>query len=340
MNEERIKAKNIRTLVVIITIISIFILIINFIPNFVVNAGLKTNFTGDLYPDYLAYVNKSNPDKNYAEYWEVSFGNFCETFIHFNLESLPKKTEELYFSLGYFDTHYYCEQSVDDVEINIILIESNWNASEITWNNKPQHEEIIDTVNASEIRQGLVIERYNFTRAVNLTEIFRNNQYNDISLCINITENNENLNCSILLLQANLLWNYEKIILSYTTIISTIIIFSMLIGTIHFLRKDIYYCKKCGTKRSLIEKVCSSCRTSFNEDIFLKGSNYQLVLIVLWIFTFFEVAFIVIMLLVSSWIYFVLPLIIALILIPWFIFCYAQIRKKIKLYKQLKFYRE
>ncbi|TKJ19251.1 MAG: hypothetical protein CEE43_15875 [Promethearchaeota archaeon Loki_b32] len=331
--------ENLRSKVIFVSlaIMSSFLLIINFIPIFIVNAGITTEFTGDLDIDRVAYVNQSSPDMHFFDplWGNAVIGNSCETFVHFNLELLPKETEELYFFLWSFNFRGY-EAPVEDIEINIILVESNWSDSEITWNNKPQHEFIIETVNASEILQSPFVERYNLKRAVDLTEIFKDNQLNELSLCINITENNAELNASVYLDGIQLIWNYEKLIISYTTIISSVIIFSMLIGTVYYIRKDIHSCPECTTKRKLTERICSSCGTSINNETIIKSSDYQLVLILLWVFAFFEVIFILLTVLPDF--YFLLnPLIIFLVLIPWVILCTIQIIRKIKKYRDLRF---
>jgi len=331
--------ENLRSKVIFVSlaIISSFLLIINFIPIFVENVGITTEFTGDLGTDREAYVNQSNPDMNYFDslWGKAVIGNSCETFVHFNLELLPKETEELYFFLNSYSYGPVYWWSIEDIEINLILIELNWNSSEITWNNKPRHEEIIDTVNASEIRQSYHIEYYNLENAIDLTEIFKDNQLNEISLCINITENNAELNASVYLDGIQLLWNYEKVIISYTTIISSFIILSMLIGSVYYLRKDVYSCPECETKRKLTERFCSSCGTNFKKDILIRGSDYQLILILLWIFAFCEVILFLLIVLPNFYFLF-MPLVIFLLLTPWVILCSIQILRKIKKYRELR----
>ncbi|MCK4478920.1 MAG: hypothetical protein KAV01_00185 [Candidatus Lokiarchaeota archaeon] len=190
-------------------------------------------------------------------------------------------------------------------------------------------------MNASEISQGYHIEYYNLENAIDLTEIFKDNQLNEISLCINITENNAELNASVYFRGIQLIWNYEKVIISYTTIISSFIILSMLIGSVYYLRKDVYSCPECETKRKLTERFCSSCGTNFKKDIIIRGSNYQLLLILLWIFAFCGV--ISFLLIVLPTFYFLLePLVIFLLLTPWVILCSIQILRKIKKYRELR----
>jgi len=337
MKKQPIENLRSRAILVSLAIISSFLLIINFIPIFIVNAGIITEFTGDLDIDYEAYVNQSNPDMHFFDplWGNAVIGNSCETFVHFNLELLPKETEELYFFIEYYDYGPMYWLPIEDVEINVILVGSNWNSSEITWNNRPRHEEIIDTVNASEIRQGYVIEYYDLEKAINLTEIFEDGQLSEISFCINITENNVELNASVYLYGIQLIWNYEKLIISYTTIISSVIIFSMLIGTIFYLRKDIYSCPNCDTKRKLTERFCSSCGKSIENEIIIKSSDYQLVLIILWVFAFFEVSFLLLTVL-SNFYFLFLSVIIFLLLIPWVILSSIQILRKIKKYRDLR----
>lgn len=339
MKEQANKNMRMKVFFTILGISSSFLLIINFIPIFIAHPALTTEFTGDLDRDRSSYVNQSNPDMNYDDSYECIISNSCETIAHFNLELLPKKTEKLYFFMWWYNFGDVYEAPVDDVEINIIFIGSNWTESEITWNNKPHHEYIIETVNASEILQSPFIERYNLNRAVDLTEIFKENDLDEISFCINITENNDNLNTSVYLEGLHLLWNYEKDLLSYTTIISTFIIFSMLIGTIYYLRKEVYSCTNCGTKRRSADKFCLSCGTKFNETIINKESDYQLVLILLWIFTFLEVAFLLITLIINL-VYMFSPFLIVLFLVPWVILCYKQVKKKIRKFNELRIYRK
>lgn len=340
MKERPIENLRSKIIFVSLAIISSFLLIINFIPIFVVNAGITTEFTEDLDADRETYVNQSSPDMNYANsnWGNAVIGNSCVAFVHFNLELLSKETEELYFVITRYDHGPKYWLFIEDIEINVILVESNWKSSEITWNNKPKHGEIIDTVNISEIRQGYVIEYYNLEKAINLTKIFKNNQLNEISLSINITENNLELNASVYLYRIQLLWNYEKLLLSYTTIISTFIVFFMLIGTLYFFRKDVYYCKNCSAKRNLTNRCCSSCGTEIKKDIIIKGYDYQLVLILLWIITFFAIPYLIIMFLYNWDFFFYYPIIIALLLVPWAILFYKQLKKRIRQYKELRLY--
>ncbi len=334
MKEIRNENMLIKIISIILGIASLFLLIMNFLPIFVINAGLSSDFSGDHYRDAGVYVNESNPDFNYIESYGLAIGESCETYLNFNLESLPKETEELYFFInGYvFIDHF----AASDVEINIILVNSSWDASTITWNNKPKHEEIIDTVNISDIIHDYFLESYNLKRAVNLMQIFKQEQLSEISICLNITENNELLDSNVYLDEPFILWRYRKVFLSYTTIISTSIIITFLIGTTYFLRKDIFICKKCGSKRILDDIFCRSCGTPINENIITKGLDYQLLLITLWIFTFFELSFLMIIVpyyILGPFSFIVIPI----ILILWIIFCYRQIKKRILLYKRSKF---
>jgi len=331
--------QNVKRNVILISlgIISSFLLIINFIPIFVENAGITTEFTGDLELDRVAYVNQSDPDMNYINPWGWGapvIGNSCETFVHFNLDLLPKETEELYFFIsgGLYDYYYDYDYLIDDIEINLILVESNWNSSEITWNNKPIHEEIIATVNTSEIIQNHFIEYYNLEKAVNLTETIKGNHLNEISFCINITKNNVELNTSVIFSEIQLIWSYEKIIISYTTIVSSFIIFSMLIGTVYYLRKDISTCPECENKRKLTERLCSSCGTNFKKDILTKSSDYQLVSMLLWIFAFSESIYLIQFYMADP---FFFPLM-SFLLLNWLVFCSIQIGRKIKKYGVLR----
>ncbi len=330
-----VKAKGI---FISLAIISSFLLIINFIPIFVMNAGITSEFTEDLEPDSIAYVNRSNPDMNYEiPLWENSvIGNFTDTFIHFNLDLLPTRTEKLYFIIReyYFDSFY--EYPIDDIEINLISVGSNWNSSEITWNNSPKHEEIIDTVNISEIRQGAYPEYYNLEKSIDITELFNANQLNEFSFCINITKNNLVLNTNVFLREIKVVWYYEQVIISNTTIISSVIIFSLLIGTILFIRKDIYSCPECGIKRKFTETVCSSCGKSIKNEILIKGLDYQLLLILLWIFAFFEGSTILMILQTKYYSFLLMPFIIFLILINWVILCIILLFRSIKKYRDLK----
>lgn len=327
------KKINSQIVFVILVLTSIILLIINFIPTSITNTGLTTDFTVALSSDYSVYVNQSDPNMNYyGSYPTRLIGNSCETYLHFNLESLPQEPGDLYFSLYMYD--FYGNGPVDYVEINIISIEESWNASELTWNNKPEHSEIINTVNISDIVQGPFIQYYNFQNTVDLTGFYDKSAFGEFNLCINITKNNENLNNTNVRLSPRLLWNYEIVILSYTNLISTFIIISMLIGTIYFLRKDIYRCHNCGARKVHTEIVCYACETSFERDLRIKRSDYQLVLIVLWIFVFIE-GFYLILLASFPFIYLLYPFLF-LFPIPWIILFYKIIKKRIKLYKKVK----
>jgi hypothetical protein len=334
------QGKNVKSQILFISLVlvSSFLLIINFIPIFNINAGLTTEFTGSFHSDYSIYVNQSDPDMNYYDdfgYFRF-IGNSCETYLHYNFALLPLETEQLYFSLSsydFYDNDWVWPPPVEDVEINIISIEESWNVSEITWNNKPEHGEIINTANISNIYQGYVIERYDLQKAADITEFYINNKLQEISLCINITNNNEELNNTNIDLSPRLLWNYKKVILSYTNIISTSIIFSMLIGTIYFLRKDIYVCTNCGAKKVHADIACPACETLFERDLIIKRSDYHLIFIVLLIFTFFEGSFLIITFLVQ----FLYPyyIVAPIILIIWMILFYQLIKRKVKHYKEV-----
>jgi hypothetical protein len=333
MKKKLAKLKKNQYIFMILFSASLFLLIINFIPVFVLNAGLTTEFRSSISRNYSTFVNQSDPDTNYYDYYySECIGNSCETYIHFNLESLPKETEQLYFSVrNYFFVNYWDPPPVEDIEINIILIEESWNVSEITWNNKPKHGDIIKIVNISKIVQGSFIERYDLLKAVEITEIFQKNDI-DLNLCVNITENNEYLNAT-LDFSPILLWNYNKVILSYTNIISSSMIFLLLIVTIYFLRKQIYKCPNCGTKRVHKEISCFYCDSVFELHQLNKRSDYQLILIFLWLFILFEGSYLIF---VSTYTWLFYTSLSSVFIIPWFILCFFILIKKMKLYKKLK----
>jgi len=343
MKEKNNQNVIIKIVFIIVGITSIFLLTINFIPVFLIDAGIERRFIDDIYSDSGAYVNKSNPDTNYASYTDhtgyypypdLYIGKLSEIYIHFDLELLPKRTEELYFSLTGFSFDHYYESPVDDIEINVILVESNWTASDITWNLKPKHEEILATVNIRDIIQSPYITRKNFKRAINITEILKEDELKEISICLNLTENNEKLNASAHVDGFGLIWTYEKVILSYTPIISTFILLSLLIGIIYLLRKDLFNCRDCGSKRSLEDKFCRSCGTTINENILIRSRDYQLILILLWLFISLEVPFLYGILTFTS--LGIFGLMLGIFIILWVVFCWKQIRKNIRYYKKLK----
>lgn len=332
MKEQKSKSVLTKIIFIIVGITSIFLLTINFIPIFIIDAGIESRFTDDIYSDSETYVNKSNPDMNYADYYELYIGNFSEIYIHFDLEKLPKRTEELYFFLNRFEFDYNVESAVDDIEINVILVESNWKTSEITWKNKPEHKEIIAIVNITDIIQSPFIVSYNFERAVNMTEILNDDDHNEISFCLNITENNDQLNASAYLDGFGLIWTYERIILSYTPIISTFIILSLLIVMLYIIRKNLFNCQDCGSKRILEDKFCRSCGSAFKENILIKSRDYQLILIILLVFIFLEVSFISILFSLKTG---PIMFFLALPILLWVIFCFRQIKRKINKFKKL-----
>jgi hypothetical protein len=313
-----------------LVIISAFLLIINFIPIFLINEGITTPFSDNISTDRQTFVNKSNPDFNYNIYEDEAFiGNSCETYIHYNLELLPEETEESFFFISSI--------SVLDIEINLILVGSNWSSSEITWNNKPKHEEIIDTVNASEIRQSPFREYYNFEETINLTRLIKNNHLTEISFCINITENNVELNDSVFLYGMQLMWKYEKLLLSYTTIITSIIISFMLIGTIIYNHRGVYSCPSCKSKSKVIDKICLSCRNKFKEDFLIKNADYQSSLIILWIFALFEGSFLIWGVQMAYKTYRIMYIAFFIFLIiNWIVFCSIQLNFKINKYKRIR----
>ncbi len=334
MKEERNENRGNKVGFIILGIISLFLLIINFIPVFIIDAGLESSFTGDTDPDAIIYVNKTNPDKNYVDNEDLYIGEFCEVYLYFNLGSLPKRTEQLYFFLEEDFSYNFYDFPVKDMEINVILVNSDWDASEINWNNKPKHERIINTVKISDITQDLFFEGYNFKRAVDLTTMLKENEPTEISFCLNITEKNEKLNSSVKLFLPGFIWNYEKVTLSYTTIISTLVVFSCFVGAIFFLRKDLFLCSNCEVKRILEDQFCRSCGTKFNDNVLIKGCDYQLILALLWLFIPIEVSILFGILTFTSLGFFGFFLGIFILLLD--IFCLKQMRIKIKNYKKLK----
>lgn len=329
MKEESIKISRTKIIFLGLVIVSAFLLVINLIPNFVVNEGITTHFSDTLSTNRQTFVNKSNPDFNYNiyEYYTI-ISNSCETYIHYNLELLPEETEEL---------HFFMHSSSVNIEINLILVGSNWNSSEITWNTKPEHEQIIDTVNISSITQSPFQEYYNFEETINLTRLIENNHLTEISFCINITENNVELNESVGLWGMLLMWRYEKLLLSYTTIVTSIIISFILIGTIIYNHIGVYSCPSCKTKSKVIDKFCLSCRNDFKEDFLSKNADYQLALIVLWIFALFEGSFLIwgVQMVYKTYRIMYIPFFIFLI-INWIVFCSIQLNFKINKYKRIR----
>ncbi|MFW9780676.1 MAG: DNRLRE domain-containing protein [Candidatus Heimdallarchaeota archaeon] len=337
MISQSIKKSRSHIIFLSLLIASISLFIINFIPIFISNEGITTQFSDNLWPNREMFVNKSNPNFNYNIYeYAGIISNSCEAYIHFNLELLPRETEQLYF----FMYHYHFIESypppVEDIEINLILVGSNWSSSEITWNNKPKHEQIINTVNASNIVQSPLLQYYNFEKTIDLTELIENNHLSEISFCINITKNNVVLNDSIELWGIQLIWRYTKLLISNTTIITSIIIFSILIGTILHIRKDISSCSICKTKRKLTDKVCLSCKNNFREETFIKSADYQLILAIFWIFALFEISSLIWIWNTYVWPLFVLTLLSGIILINWTMIAIAQIVLKLKKYGRIR----
>ena len=324
-----------RVIIIIVLVSSSILLVLNFIPVVGSNEGWNIDFLEDLYTDQEAYVNKSSPDINYSYGWEFYpvVGNSCEAYINFDLSfEISQGIEGLYFFIrDYFA--YEIPSYIEDLEINVILVDSNWNSSEITWNNKPEHKEIIDTVNASEITQGWYSE-YKLQKTINIIDIFNSNPQNVLSFCINITNNNFDLEGNVYL-HIGLIWVNNVVLLSYTNIYSSITILALSIGTLLFIRKRIYACPICNTKREYTDKSCSSCGNMFEDVLIVYSSNYQLALILLWIFLLFEGNFIIIMVVhirILSWesISYAFPFIIL-----WTLLCSRSIIKKIKRYKPL-----
>jgi hypothetical protein len=137
VKSERNKILVARTVFIFVGASSLFLFAMNFIPSLVVDDGFSTNITDKIYTDSSkkAYVNSSNPDMNYDQ--SLYIGESCEAYVNFSLNSLPNRRTELYFFVRVYRlSHPY----IDDLEINIILIKSKWNSSEITWNSKPDHE--------------------------------------------------------------------------------------------------------------------------------------------------------------------------------------------------------
>jgi hypothetical protein len=323
---------------ILLILASVFLLIINFIPVFRIDAGLITDFTGRINSNYSVYVNQSDPTMNYyGRYPSRLIGNSCETYMRYNLNLLPKEAEGLYFTIDdydFYDLEWPYPPPVEDVEINIILIEENWNVIEITWDNKPKHGEIHKTLNISTITQGWVLDRYNLQKTVDISEILNNEELEDFNLCINITKNNENLNLNVDF-YSYLLWNYKIVILSYTNIISTSILFSLLAVTIFFFRKEIYTCPNCGLKKVHTEEICPKCDNVLDNSRISKRSDYQLIVILLWTFIFFEGLYLIILAIVN-YLFYLQPIFTPLLAVIWIIIYYIIIKKKLKLYKELK----
>ncbi|MFW9990169.1 MAG: DNRLRE domain-containing protein, partial [Candidatus Odinarchaeota archaeon] len=222
MKKRHIKIFKNKVIFISLAILSFFLLIINFIPFFGASVGITTKYIRDLDIDRVAYVNQSNPDMNHYNYLDMNsiIGNSCQFFVHFNLQSLPKETKNLYFTITGFQSYSHMFY-IKDFEMNLILVDPNWNSSEISWNNKPKHEEIIETVNASAIRNLFTVEYYDLEKTVDLTEIFEEIQQTEISFCINITENNEEMKDIVYVSGIKLLYSYEQFLISYTAIISS-----------------------------------------------------------------------------------------------------------------------
>ncbi|MFW9901327.1 MAG: hypothetical protein ACFFDY_08565, partial [Candidatus Thorarchaeota archaeon] len=263
-----------------ITSLAFFLLFINFIPQLVFDKGITKEFRGiHIWPDKRIYVNQSNPDMNYIDSWEIIIGNSCQSYLHYSLERLPEETEELFFFIYTYEFYMNdipINPPVEYFEINLIITENNWNSSEITWNNKPKHEEVIDTMNVSDIYTNIFygLNSYNLNDAINLTNIYKNDQLNGLSLCINITENNEELDADIHFYSIGLIWRFDRYLISYTAIISSITIFFMLIGIIIFLNRDINTCQNCGTKRKFTKINCPSCQLEIDKDSLIKARDY------------------------------------------------------------------
>ncbi|MFW9829528.1 MAG: hypothetical protein ACFFEY_18285, partial [Candidatus Thorarchaeota archaeon] len=62
MKKKLAKLKKNKYIFVILFSASLFLLIINFIPVFVIDAGLTSEFRNSISRDYSTYVNQSNPD--------------------------------------------------------------------------------------------------------------------------------------------------------------------------------------------------------------------------------------------------------------------------------------
>ncbi|MFW9988779.1 MAG: hypothetical protein ACFFC3_09005 [Candidatus Odinarchaeota archaeon] len=340
---KKLNIKNFKSKVIFISlaILSFFLLIINFIPLFGGNVGITTEYLRELELDCITYVNQSNPDMNYfypsSKY--IEFGNSCDVYIHYNLTILPKETDALYLVVNNYNFRWFPSPEVEDVELTLILVESNWIYSEITWNNKPKHEDIIEIFNISEIYQPAWVDYYDLEKTINLTKIFKEKKLSEISFCINITENNPEWDGYFGIGDIRLLYTYEVFIISYTTIISSIIIFVMLIGTFFFIRKDLYSCPDCGTERTIVRKeLCPKCGKRITNDSLIRGSYYQLLLILFWLFIFFEGCYLLwalnLIFFPSSLIN--IPFLLSLLIFPFVIASPPLLLRNIIKYKELK----
>ena len=189
-------------------------------------------------------------------------------------------------------------------------------------------------VNISDINQGgPFINYYNFKNAFDITNFYNFSEPGELSFCINLTKNNEKLNTSVYF-TPRLLWNYDKLILSYTNIISTFIIISILAGIIYLMRKEISVCKNCGAKGVQFEKVCPSCEKNFENDLLTKRFDYQRVLILFWVFIFIAVSGLI--LTITLELFYGFGSIAIFLLIPWFVLLGIIIKKRIKRLKEIK----
>ena len=292
--------ENWKSVVIFVSIIisASFLLSINFIPLFVENTRLTKEFKYlHYFEDREIYVNQSDPDMNYYESLDLVIGNSCEIYIYYDIERMPKETEEVYFVIWEYEFYNKSEfifpYPVEYFETNLIITDPNWNISEITWNNKPIHEGIIDTVNISYYGWHFYDDygTYDLGKAMNLTEYYLNNKPNEISICLNLTANNSGLNgVDIHITGFGIIHLFERYIISYITIISSAIIFSMLIAIIFVISRDVNVCKNCGTIRSFTKISCPSCKTEINKNIMIKARDYQVLLMIFWTFVLFELS--------------------------------------------------
>ncbi|MFX0038851.1 MAG: hypothetical protein ACFFCY_17040 [Promethearchaeota archaeon] len=281
-----------------ITISSSILLAINFIPQIVENTGLNKEFKYyHGYANKVIYVNRSDPDMNYYGSWDLVIGNSCEAYIYYDIERMPKETEEVYFVIWnyefYNNSMFIWPPPVEYFETNLIITDPNWSTSEITWNNKPMHEGIIDTVNVSYYGWHFYddFDTYDLGKAMNLTEYYLNNKPKEISICLNLTTNSLELNgIDIHLTGCGIIHLFERYIISYVTIISSVIVFCMLIGIIFIVNRDVNICKNCGSIRSFTKIICPSCKTEINKKIMIKARDYQVLLMIFWTFVLFELS--------------------------------------------------
>ena len=123
-------------------------------------------------PDKDSYVSLNSPNENFGDEDFVEagyrYGDWLEAYCHFNLSNKPLNWKKAELSL-----YVWARSSTFDIAV--CFISEDWNETGITWNNKPNHGDLITTITLS------AGGTYKFDISNYITT-------NELSICINASD--------------------------------------------------------------------------------------------------------------------------------------------------------